>query len=690
MRKTVSKIFALILVAILTLSSFSSIVYGATISSAKLSSSHKTAYFLKYKGQNSRASYVTYTKDGKQYPAYCLNDGLPGAESGAYTVDVSDMSTNSKVWRVMKNGFPYKSASSMGLKTNDQAFYVTKHAIYCVTGQRDISDYTSRSGYKYVLTALQKLVDIGLNGTETYKKPNAKINKKGDLTKETIDGKEYYVQNFNVTSTLDFTDYKVNVTKLPEGSKILNSDNKEQTSFTGSQEFKVAVPEESLTEDIKANIMVSDVEVKSYPILYGKAPSASKQNYCLASDPYEITNSSSSFNITLTKPEIIKTERGTDTKLPGAEYDVYKDTNENKVVDEGEEVVKHVGPTDENGKVEITDLPIGHYVAIETVAPEGYNLDSDHMPFEVTPTVDKATLSSTDTVITSTLEVTKVAKDDNEITGDKKGEPLAGALFNIYDINHKLLHENLKTDEEGKINITLRYGKYIVEEVRPPEYYLLGGENNEQVFEVKKQGELIPITFENESVKIGLVIEKKGIVQCQANDEILYDFPQLKNDSNVSLDNFTWKDVLPTEYIRATKLYTGTYNEDLNYTVWYKTNKSDYKQYMNDKSEDGTFNTQTNNYIDLAKLNSEDEYVTEWKVEFGTVKAGFEAVEKPFMFAKVNDTVKDNDKWTNHTYLTGNYTSIDGETIDIGSKDDWTTTSYSYSLSISKLPKTGF
>ena len=39
------------------------------------------------------------------------------------------------------------------------------------------------------------------------------------------------------------------------------------------------------------------------------------------------------------------------------------------------------------------------------------------------------------------------------------------------------------------------------------------------------------------------------------------------------LKDFTWYDYLPTDYVTATKLVTGTYNQDLNYAVYYKTNK---------------------------------------------------------------------------------------------------------------------
>ena len=144
--------------------------------------------------------------------------------------------------------------------------------------------------------------------------------------------------------------------------------------------------------------------------------------------------------------------------------------------------------------------------------------------------------------------------------------------------------------------------------------------------------------------------------------------------------NFTWTDNLPYDYVRITKLFTGTYNEDLDYIVKYKTNKSE------DYIEFGKYNTQKNNYIDFTSVRLEDdEFITDFKVEFGKVKAGFEAIEKPFIFAKVLPTVQPEDKWTNYTTLTGDY-----KEHHLEDKAEWTTTSYGKKLEITKLPRTGF
>lgn len=647
---------------------------------------------------------VGYYRDGNFYPAYCLNRELDGVgELPGYDVTVDFVMQNdevyNRVWRVMMAGYPYKTPAEMGVYTWQDAYQVTKMAIYCVTGQTDINRFpydkqkTAKAQAK--VNAINNLYNEGMYGTSTYLTPTATLSANGELTKEIIGETEYYVQNYDTSSINNGFSYNLSMSGFPDGTLLLNTDNQGQTSFTGNSSFKVAVPTDTVKAETINGEIWADATVKTYPIMYGRTTVPNSQNYCLASDPFETLQTKTTLKLSVPDTKIVKIERGTEDKLPGAEYNIYKDENENGIYEEDiDTFVVSTDPTNENGETIVKGLNPGKYISVETVAPEGYNLDSEDQAFEIEVNGEVVNITSSDTVITSTLKINKIAKDDNQITGDKKGDPLANAKFNIYDINHKILYENATTDENGQINVVLRYGKYIVEEVRPPEFYLLNeGEGaNEQIIEVHKQGELIPITFEDEAVKLGLVIEKTGIVQCQANDEILYDFPQLKNNSNVSLDDFVWSDVLPTEYIRATKLYTGTYNEDLRYEIYYKTNLSgdEFIQYKNEKEEDGKFSTLTNNYIDLAKLNTEEEYVTEWKVEFGTVKAGFEAVEKPFMFAKVNSNIKADDKWTNHTFLTGNYTSIDGTNVPLGSKDDWTTTSYSHSLSISKLPKTGF
>lgn len=337
--------------------------------------------------------------------------------------------------------------------------------------------------------------------------------------------------------------------------------------------------------------------------------------------------------------------------------------------------------TDENGEATTREYILRdneNLILQETKTKESYALNET--PIKVKLEANQITnVTFENEKIKGKVEITKISADDNKLTGDKKGTPLANVVFEIYNDKDELI-ENLITDENGKATSKiLEYGKYYIKEKDTnSEAYLLNTNTHE--FEIKEHMKTVPVTIENTSVDIGLDIDKNGVVQAQPNDEIKYGFNTLKNTSNVALDNFTWTDNLPYEYVRITKLFTGTYNQDLDYVIKYKTNKTE------DYIEFGTYNTQKNNYIDFAKVELDaDEFITDFKVEFGTVMSGFEALEKPFIFAKVLPTVKPEDRWVNYTTLTGNYNEHELE-----DKAEWPTISYGKKLEIKKLPRTGF
>ena len=361
-------------------------------------------------------------------------------------------------------------------------------------------------------------------------------------------------------------------------------------------------------------------------------------------------------------------EDNNEVRLEGVEFKIYDES--------GNEVGTLV--TDKNGEAVSERLPIDQeYTVQETKTLENYVLTEE--PQTVVLEQDQITdLTFENEKIKGKIEITKISADDNELTGEKKGTKLDGAVFEIYNEKDELVDTITIKDGIGTSKL-LEYGDYYIKEVNSgSDNYLLNTEKFD--IEIREHMKTIPITIENTSVDIGLDIDKNGVEQAQPNDEIKYSFNSLKNTSNVPLDNFTWTDNLPYEYVRITKLFTGTYNEDLDYVVKYKTNKSeDYIEY-------GTYNTQKNNYIDFTSVELEDdEYITDFKVEFGTVMPGFEAVEKPFIFAKVLPTVEPDDRWVNYTSLTGNY-----KEHELEDKAEWPTISYGKKLEIKKFPRTGF
>ena len=501
------------------------------------------------------------------------------------------------------------------------------------------------------------------------------------LTLQEVETKENYkLNNEKQTITLEANQIK-DITFKNEKKKgqikVIKVDLDNNETKLKDVEFKVYDEKGNVVDTLKTDEN-GEATTKRLPIdqVYTVQETKTGENYVLNEETQKVVLKEDQItNITFENEKkkgqikVVKVDKdNNEVKLKDIEFKVY---------DEKGNVVDTL-KTDENGEATTKRLPIDQeYTIQETKTLEKYVLNE---------TVQKVTLKQDEITniqfenekIKGKIEIIKVSADDNKLTGEKAGTKLEGAVFNIYNESDEIV--DVITIKEGiGTSKLLEKGKYFIqEETSGSDNYLLNTEK--YPIEITEHLKTIPITIKNNSVDIGLDIDKNGVVQAQPNDEIKYGFNSLKNTSNVSLDNFTWTDNLPYDYVRITKLFTGTYNEDLDYIVKYKTNKSE------DYIEFGKYNTQKNNYIDFTSVSLEDdEFITDFKVEFGTVKAGFEAIEKPFIFAKVLPTVRPEDKWTNYTTLTGDY-----KEHHLEDKAEWTTTSYGKKLEITKLPRTGF
>ncbi|MBE5820166.1 MAG: hypothetical protein E7310_05080 [Clostridiales bacterium] len=338
--------------------------------------------------------------------------------------------------------------------------------------------------------------------------------------------------------------------------------------------------------------------------------------------------------------------------------------------------------TDENGQFsEDIMLEKGRYFLWEVEAPEHYILSDKPDVFEITENGQKVTIDITNEVeIAGFVDFSKVASKDNEITGDEKGTYIPNATYRVENVDTDEFVADLKTTAEGYLEETLmlKAGNYRIFEYEAPPYYLLDSQT--YYFTVKENGQEVCFDFEEVPVEVKINVEKSGIVQAQPNDEIRYDFDAVESLSNVPLDNFTFVDDLPYEKVQLTKLFTGIYTDEVEFDVYYKTNLSE--EWILIKEN---LNSKVNNFIDFSNIElAENEVITNFKMEFGTVPEYFKATTTPFIFTKVNSDLKAEDVWTNFVHLSGSY-------LDVNVKDDseWTTKTYKKELKIKKLPKTG-
>lgn len=352
-------------------------------------------------------------------------------------------------------------------------------------------------------------------------------------------------------------------------------------------------------------------------------------------------------------------------KLEGVEF---------QVINSNDEVVETI-VTDSNGYAITSRIPIGEYRLKEIKTDNMHILNENIIKVDVSTDIISR-LDITNERIKGQIKVIKTSKDDNFINGKDAGSPIENVKFEVYDLNNNLVDEITTLADGTAITRLLDKGCYFIKEVESGEWYLL----NENTFtaEIKEHQEIVNVEITNESEKPDVDIEKTGIIQTTANQEIKYDF-HIKNTGNVPLDKFTWIDSLPTDYVRVTKLITGTYNQDLNYSIYYKTNKNDYRLLKDN------LNTKTNNYIDFSNLELEaDEYVTDFKADFETVDVGFESVINPYILVRANSNVQNDDIFTNKTRIEGY-----NKTYMVWDEDDHTTKVYEKEIEVKKLPRTG-
>lgn len=365
--------------------------------------------------------------------------------------------------------------------------------------------------------------------------------------------------------------------------------------------------------------------------------------------------------------KVIKMDSNTKDRLEGVKYRL-EDA-------EGNLIGKYT--TNENGEILIDKkLEAGTYYLLELDSLENYITDTEK--HKVVINWGKTTvLELKNTEITGKIQIIKKSLDNNDYTGQLGNTLLDGATFEIYDEANNLVQKLTTKNGGTATSKELPYGIYRVKEVSSPRFFLPS--DKEYTVEIKENGKTEVLEVYDESVKLGTTVNKTGVRETQCLDVIRYDFTNIKNTSNVSLDNFVWHDALPIE-TKIQKIYTGTWNENLRYKVSFKTNLN--KNYRLFK--DNLF-TNKNYELDFTSIPLQaDEYITDYIFEFGTVKAGFSQVEAPFIFVKVNNFLNDGREFINYTEVMGYYYEI-----KVTATDSWRTTIYNKTIKPVKLPKTG-
>lgn len=356
-------------------------VKAVNINSANIISGGDCGSLLIYKGIVVKAYYAQYTKDGVTYPAYCLDKTKQGVNNElSYSVSIQDAISDVKLWRIIINGYPYKTIEELGCANKEEAFTATKQAIYCYIHGNNPNDYSpiGEAGNR-TLRALKQILTNAESSNETQISNTVKVIKEQDSFNVDSKEKNYVSKIYSIQAGTTISNYQIELEKenqnLPEGIKITDTNNNPKTEFSQNEKFKILIPIKNLLNEDGFNIKIK-TKIKNKPVLYGKAENSGYQDYALTAATYEDAygKAQDKYYKNETKVKIIKQDEETKERLENVEFNI---------LDENKQIIYANLKTDKNGEVQIKNLIPGKYYIQETSTKDGYLLDNKLIEFNV-------------------------------------------------------------------------------------------------------------------------------------------------------------------------------------------------------------------------------------------------------------------------------------------------------------------
>ena len=176
--------------------------------------------------------------------------------------------------------------------------------------------------------------------------------------------------------------------------------------------------------------------------------------------------------------------------------------------------------TDSSGKTVKTGIPYGSYVAIESRAPEGYELDDTERPFDIPQknedgTVTDIRISVENTKSRYALKIIKTDFDDTKKTLAKTKFAVRGGGF----------YAEVETGKDGTATVEVpAAGEYSITEIAPPVGYTL----DPATYTVKVEGhtaagEEVPFIAENYQTKVTLNKVDEKEIQLEGAEFSIFD-----------------------------------------------------------------------------------------------------------------------------------------------------------------------
>lgn len=333
----------------------------------------------------------------KEIPAYCVNPNTTGvpqtvAPGESIKYIAKEKGNDPKVMGIIASGYPTRGLSELKLENKYHAYYATKMALWCYLlpnwniNNLKVNPNLTGVELQRARAILAAAKDIYVRGTAWNKIYSPRVTAAPDRDTAyavTVDGQQYKQQVFTVHSDTWVCNYAIRVAfsdpaSVPAGARIVDMNNKDITTITTSGtgdgyggKFKVLYPAAAVAGKTGSVQLSFTTDVYKYAVFYATCAEVNKygklQNYMCDTDPTVTMRLSAYSNFSDgEKPEapdtglkLIKLEKGTDTPLSGAIFEV--------VDPDGATVGTFA--TGSDGTVTIPLTLAGNYTVYERVAP---------------------------------------------------------------------------------------------------------------------------------------------------------------------------------------------------------------------------------------------------------------------------------------------------------------------------------
>lgn len=260
---------------------------------------------IKYDGVLLKTAHAVYNNNGTEYPVYCLNVDLHGVgdQIASYETINNGKITDIGLWRVIINGYPYKSLEQLGVASVGEAFTATKQAIYCYVAGRDPAKYEGiNEAGERTKNAINLIVTNAKNSTATSENTGIEV-----ITNDEWEENEKNIfKEYEIKSDINISKYIIELENMPEETELTDLEGNVVQEFNSNQKFRITIPKSSLEKSGEFKIKIK-TQMETKPVFYGMAPSSDLQNYALTAFSYEDVNTELVQKYEKVEPEIPET-----------------------------------------------------------------------------------------------------------------------------------------------------------------------------------------------------------------------------------------------------------------------------------------------------------------------------------------------------------------------------------------------